>query len=133
MLNITAMWSNIKCCPKIIVTFMQYTTISTSIKYPYHFFLCFLFLLRIFHSWRLINWLDSILLRIGNISVIWRWLLQIVKCDQFWNFEDSLAALNLHRNPVKQSFACQGGCYPWHRAPFNVPSDPNLTSLLNHG
>ena len=22
------------------------------------------------------------------------------------------------------SFACQGGCYPWHGAPFNVPSDP---------
>ena len=22
---------------------------------------------------------------------------------------------------VKRSFACQGGCYPWHGAPFNVP------------
>ena len=25
--------------------------------------------------------------------------------------------------PVKWSFACQGGGYPWHGAPFNVSSD----------
>ena len=29
----------------------------------------------------------------------------------------------LQRNPVKRFFACQGGCYPWHGAPFNVQSD----------
>ena len=29
----------------------------------------------------------------------------------------------LYWNPVKRSFAFQGGCYPWHGAPFNVPSD----------
>ena len=28
-----------------------------------------------------------------------------------------------HQNPVKQSFAYHGGCYPWHGAPFNFPSD----------
>ena len=44
------------------------------------------------HNIWLIDWLDKVLRRIGNISAKKRrWLL--VKCDQFWNFKVSLAAL----------------------------------------
>ena len=42
---------------------------------------------------------------------------------KFWSFLGGPHERTLHRNPVKRSFACQGGCYPWHGAPFNVPSD----------
>ena len=40
---------------------------------------------------------------------------------KFWKFPGGPHEPTLQRNPVKQSFACQGGCYPWHWAPFNVP------------
>ena len=42
---------------------------------------------------------------------------EILKCP--WRPHES----TLLRNPVKWSFACQGGCYPWHGAPFDVLSD----------
>ena len=40
----------------------------------------------------MIDWLDSVLRRIGNISAIQR-RRQLVKSDQFWNFKVSLEAL----------------------------------------
>ena len=40
----------------------------------------------------IVDWFDSVSRRIGNISAIKRRRL-LVKCDQFWNFEVSLAAL----------------------------------------
>ena len=42
---------------------------------------------------------------------------------KFWSFPGGPHEPTLHRNQVKRSFACQGGCYPWHGAPFNIPSD----------
>ena len=42
---------------------------------------------------------------------------------KFWSFPGGPREPTLYRNPVKRSFACQGGCYPWHGAPFYVPSD----------
>jgi hypothetical protein len=36
----------------------------------------------------------------------------------------------LFRTSGKRSFACQGGCDPWHGAPFNVPSDRLRMNLL---
>ena len=48
----------------------------------------------------------------------------------FWSFSGGPKKPTLLQNPVK--FACQGGWYPWHRAPFDVPPDPNSNSLFNH-
>ena len=76
--------------------------------------------------------MDRVVHLIGNISAIWRRRL-LVKCDQFficWSFPGSPHELTFHRNPVKRSFACERGCYPWHGAPFNVPSDGH-TYLIN--
>ena len=35
---------------------------------------------------------------------------------KFWSFPGGPHEPTLHRNPVKRSFACQGGSYPWHGA-----------------
>ena len=67
--------------------------------------------------------MDSVLSRNGNISVILRRRL-LVLSGQFWNFEPHEPhEPTFLRNLVKRSFVCQCGCYPWHGAPFNVPSD----------
>ena len=42
---------------------------------------------------------------------------------KFWSFPGGLHKPTLQWNTEKWSLACQGGCYPWDRAPFNVPSD----------
>ena len=49
---------------------------------------------------------------------------------KFWSFPDGPHESTLHRNPVKRSFACQGGCYPWHGAPFNVPSAAHFVRVI---
>ena len=46
---------------------------------------------------------------------------------KFWSFPGGPHEPTLRRNPVKRYFACQGGCYPWHGAPCNVPSDVQPT------
>ena len=68
----------------------------------------------------ILKWLiDRVLRRINNISAMQRRRL-LVECDQFWKFP---CRPTLCRNRVQLSFACQGGCYTWQGAPFNVPSD----------
>ena len=71
---------------------------------------------------RLIDWLDRILRRIANISAIWRRLL-LINGDHLWSFPGGPHKPTLRRNPEKRSFVCKGGCFPWHGAPFYVPSD----------
>ena len=51
----------------------------------------------------------------------------LINDNQLWNFEVSFAVLTsllfMSSKSSERSFACHGGCYPWHGAPFNVPSD----------
>ena len=72
----------------------------------------------------ILKWLiDRVLRRINNISAMQRRRL-LVECDQFWKFP---CRPTLCRNQVKLSFACQGGCYTWQGAPFNVPSNGHIS------
>ena len=52
----------------------------------------------------------------ATISKMWSVL-------KFWSFPGGLHKPTLQWNTEKWSLACQGGCYPWDRAPFKVPSD----------
>ena len=78
-----------------------------------------------FGDW-LIDWLDDVLRLIGNISAIKR-RRQLIKSDQFWNFQVSLAALTTHFFiDIQWNGIHRAGCYSWHWAPFNVPSDRHI-------
>ena len=95
-----------------------------NLEFPYPIMCCSKFGWNLLYCSELIDWLDSVLRLIGNISANFRRQL-LVKIDQFRNFEVSPAPItSLLRNPVKRSFACQG-------TPFNVPSE--LESLSVEG
>ena len=42
---------------------------------------------------------------------------------KFWSFAGSPQEFAFYQTPVRRSFTCKEGCYPWHGAPFNDPSD----------
>ena len=73
----------------------------------------------------MIDWLDRVLPRIVNISTMLRRRL-LVKYDHFWNCEVSLEVhTSLYFIQIQWNglLTAKWGCYPWHGAPFNVPSD----------
>ena len=69
----------------------------------------------------LIDWLDTpyrqYFSHVTAATIISMWSVL-----NFWSFPGGPHEPSLHRNIVKRSLACQGGCYPWHGAPFNIPS-----------